>query len=426
MTNTASGGRATAALKAESIAVSIMIAVLGTATAALHACPPEYEYEMACAPPCGPFQSGATGLDINEAGDIVGFATGLCYGERAFIWKAGTPNIQFLPMPAGTTSSRAYGINNKGQIVGVFVNPANPEGSGGFIIDNGVFFDMGTLPGGNWSEAYDVNDDGVAVGWWGNNVVGPSPLAMMWSGLSMTDLTPALGQPSSEASAINNTGAITGFVSAENYLYDGRAFVWDGERLIVLPPAPGAYTSYGTAINDLGQIVGYGTAECNPPARFCSESRGFLWDGSEMISLGSLPGYVRTFPADVNHAQQIVGRLVGQFTEAAFLWKDGQIYKLDDLVPGFDGINIGSGSARAINNAGEIAASVTSAAGSCTVRLTPKPTRLADLDCDGGVGSTDLAILIQDWGAKESLADLDASGSVDARDLGILLGDWDG
>ena len=90
MKNMASGGRPTA----PSAAASIALAVLGTVSAALHACPPEFEYEMACAPPCGPFKSGAVGLDINEAGDIVGFATGLCYGERAFIWKAGTPKTQ--------------------------------------------------------------------------------------------------------------------------------------------------------------------------------------------------------------------------------------------------------------------------------------------------------------------------------------------
>lgn len=405
---------------------STAIAAVALASSTLHACPPEYEYEMACAPPCGTIKSSATALDINEAGDIVGFTTGFCYQEKAFIWKAGTPNLQFLPMPAGTTSSRADAINDSGQIVGVFVNPANPEGSGGFIIDNGVFTGMGTLPGGNWSEAYDINDAGVAVGWWGNTVVGPSPMAMTWTRGVMSDLNPRLGHISSKAYAINDPGTITGYVAQKNYLYDGRAFIWDGRRLIVLPPAPGAYTSYGTAINDLGQIVGYGTAECDPPDRFCTESRGFFWNGSEMISLGSLPGYVRTFPADVNHSRQIVGRLVGQFTYWAFLWEEGQLYKLDDLVPGFDGINIGSGFAQAINDSGQIAAGMTSAAGSCVARLTPKPRRPSDFDCDGSVGPSDLAVLLQEWGERESSADLNGSGQVDAHDLGLLLGDWDG
>jgi probable HAF family extracellular repeat protein len=425
MTNTASGGRSTAVLKAVSIAASIAIAVLGTASAALHGCPPEYEYEMACAPPCGPFKSGAVGLDINEAGDIVGYATGICYGDRAFIWKAGLPSIQFLPMPAGTSQSRAYGINDKGQIVGYYVKSGNA--TKGFMIDNGVFFDMGTLPGGNWSEAYDVNDDGVAVGWWGNNVVGPSPMAMSWQASVMTSLTPMLGQPMSIAYDINGAGAVTGYLSPKNYLYDGRAFILDGKQLTVLPPAPGAHTSTGAAINSHGDVAGWGVADCDPPGEFCIISKAFLWNGTDMISLGALPGFPSIAPSDLNDDQMIVGTMAGQSgVTHAFLWDNGELHKLNDLVIGFDEFTIGTGFVFAINNTGQIAGDVSGAMGVCALRLTPKPRRPADLDCDRSVGASDLAILIQTWGAKDSPADLNGDGSVDAVDLGILLGDWDG
>jgi uncharacterized membrane protein len=384
----------------------------------------EYEYEMACAPPCGAFKSGAVGLDINEAGDIVGFAIGLCYNDRAFIWKAGSPSIQFLPMPAGTSSSRAHGINDKGQIVGVWTHPTHP-GSGGFMIDNGVFIGMGTLPGGNWSEAYDVNDDGVAVGFWGNTIVGPGLLAMSWQDGAMSDLSPLLAEPSSVAYAINDAGWITGFVSPVNYNFDGRAFIWDGTQLTVLPPAPGAYTSFGRAINGLGQVAGWGNADCDPPQKSCLIRRGFFWNGNEMIALGSLPGYPNVRPYGLNDAGQIVGfmdKALGGYS--AFLWETGTLYTLDEITPGFDGVNIGARLAYAINSSGQIAGDVVSAAGGCALRLTPKPRRHADLDCDGSVGASDLAILIQSWGAKDSPADLDRDGGVDAADLGILLGDW--
>lgn len=405
-------------------AASIALAVLWTASAAVHACPPEYEYEMACAPPCGIYKSAAIGLDINEAGDIVGFAIGLCYNDRAFIWKAGSPSIQFLPMPAGTSSSRAHGINDKGQIVGVWTHPTHP-GSGGFMIDNGVFIGMGTLPGGDWSEAYDVNDDGVAVGFWGNTIVGPGLLAMSWQDGAMSDLSPLLAEPSSVAYAINDAGWITGFVSPVNYNVDGRAFLWDGTQLTVLPPAPGAYTSFGRAINGLGQVAGWGNADCDPPQKYCLLRRGFFWNGSEMIALGSLPGYPSVRPYGLNDAGQIVGFMdkeLGGYS--AFLWDTGTLYTLDEITPGLDGVNIGASLAYAINSSGQIAGDVVSAAGGCALRLTPKPRRQADLDCDGSVGASDLAILIQSWGAKDSPADLDRDGGVDAADLGILLGDW--
>jgi hypothetical protein len=48
-----------------------------------------------------------------------------------------------------------------------------------------------------------------------------------------------------------------------------------------------------------------------------------------------------------------------------------------------------------------------------------------DLDGDGLVGATDLAILLGAWGLPGA-ADLDGSGAVGAEDLAILLGAWNG
>ncbi len=48
----------------------------------------------------------------------------------------------------------------------------------------------------------------------------------------------------------------------------------------------------------------------------------------------------------------------------------------------------------------------------------------ADVDADGLVGASDLAILLGEWGQPDSLADLDLNGDVDASDLAILLGAW--
>jgi len=47
-----------------------------------------------------------------------------------------------------------------------------------------------------------------------------------------------------------------------------------------------------------------------------------------------------------------------------------------------------------------------------------------DIDLDGMVGSSDLALLVASWGDDDAAADLDASGEVDVRDLLILLRNW--
>ncbi|MFM7807698.1 MAG: hypothetical protein ACKPEA_07165, partial [Planctomycetota bacterium] len=49
----------------------------------------------------------------------------------------------------------------------------------------------------------------------------------------------------------------------------------------------------------------------------------------------------------------------------------------------------------------------------------------ADLDCDGQVGGSDLAMLLLEFG-NDGPADLDGSGVVDFGDVSILLLDWNG
>jgi hypothetical protein len=56
------------------------------------------------------------------------------------------------------------------------------------------------------------------------------------------------------------------------------------------------------------------------------------------------------------------------------------------------------------------------------LRLTP--ILAEDLDGDGSVGPTDLAVLLSAWGSKGGDADLDGDGSVDATDLARLLSAW--
>ena len=49
----------------------------------------------------------------------------------------------------------------------------------------------------------------------------------------------------------------------------------------------------------------------------------------------------------------------------------------------------------------------------------------ADLDCNGSVGASDLALLLGSWGScAECEADLNDDGEVGASDLAILLGSW--
>jgi hypothetical protein len=49
-----------------------------------------------------------------------------------------------------------------------------------------------------------------------------------------------------------------------------------------------------------------------------------------------------------------------------------------------------------------------------------------DVNCDGVVGSQDIAMILSDWGVLSTFkrTDLNADGVVDSRDITILLSNW--
>ena len=62
----------------------------------------------------------------------------------------------------GGTSSRAYAINDRGQVVGEAMTASGDTHA--FLFANRVMTDLGTLPGGNFSIAKGINKRGQVVG----------------------------------------------------------------------------------------------------------------------------------------------------------------------------------------------------------------------------------------------------------------------
>jgi probable HAF family extracellular repeat protein len=105
----------------------------------------------------------------------------------------------------GGSSSRAYGINDAGQIVG-WSYPAGDAAPHAFLWQNGTMTDLGTL-GGSFSLAYGINDAGQVVGY--SNTAG-NDHAFLWQNGTMMDLG-TLGGSFSVAYGINDAGQVVGW-----------------------------------------------------------------------------------------------------------------------------------------------------------------------------------------------------------------------
>lgn len=283
-------------------------------------------------------------------------------------------------LPHSTPLSRAWGINRGGDVVGMsyvlvdgrthhraFLKPAG-----------GVMEDLGTLPGGHFSEAFDINDGGDVVGQSavvinGNalsrafrkraggameelgalyifgysvarginnsgDVVGVSAATWQTShaflkraGGVMEDLGVLPGGNRSEAWDINDAGDVVGTSST---LVDGilrnRAFLKRaGGVMEDLGVVPDGVQSYGRAINNAGDVVGVSEVVVNGVA----QTRGFLKRAGEpMVSLGVPPGGNHVDAWDINDAGHITGIaefiVDGRTRPRAFIWIEGAWYDL--------------------------------------------------------------------------------------------------
>ncbi|MHC4415150.1 MAG: dockerin type I domain-containing protein [Planctomycetota bacterium] len=394
--------------------------------------PPQYEVAIIQAPECPIFGFPPTlGFGLNELGDVVGYhwQCGIDNWGRydAFVWTE-TSGLVTLGRLPGFREASALDLNVQAQIVGYL----REEGTFlrfAALWQEGEIIELGTLPGGNWSEALAINNKAQVVGSWGNTITGdPASSVFLWEDGEMTDLGPLLGTSRSGAFDINDAGKVTGWMGYSPFI-DAHAFILDNGVVTDLGPIPGGSTSQGKGINDLGDVVGDGVVP--DPDWPVVVWRPFLWRDGQMTDLGTLPGERRCLANDVNNARQVVGwcdHYPEDSGKTGFIWQDGVMTELDDLVPPELGIHISY--VWAINEAGQISGGAGHPTfGSVAILLTPIGGPLGDLNGDGIVGVADLLLLLAAWGPcpdppDDCPADLNGDGTVNIADLLILLANW--
>ena len=260
---------------------------------------------------------GAMPQDINKWGEIVGTMENSRTGRIiGFIQKDDTPR-ELIPS-LRDQNYRAWGINDKGQVVGDVI---------------------GAVP---WDWLYGFLWDDVTM--------------------TMTVLTHPDTSKRVLPMRINNNSEIVGSIQAPGI--GPQAFSWKSGGFTLLPSFPRgrwnpqAYGSLATGINDLGQIIGTAVDTLIHGTDTTAVTRPAFWPSASSAPINLTPdqwyGYLYTGDAarDINNRSEVVGSYLNG--SRAYIWTpQGGFKDLNDILPPGTGwvLNIAS----AINNKGQIA-----------------------------------------------------------------------
>lgn len=289
---------------------------------------------------------------INNAGQVVGHATLVSETAHAFLYTSGS----LLDLGTlGGDSSTAAAVNDLGQIVGESTLAGNTIAHA-FLYSAAVMQDLGTLPGGINSSATDINAFAVIVGTSEVPAVnGFTGHAFRYTNGTMQDLGTLGSGPTSEAGGpigssaygVNDLGHVVGNSGFDND--ENHGFLYTGQVMQDLGTMIGP-ESNALAINNAGQIVG--------TSKIVNSSEGndhaVLYENGIWLDLGSLGGD-QSEARSINAYGDVVGWSTISLQDSSshlFVYKDGIMYDLNDLIPSNPGWELLQGNG--INDAGQI------------------------------------------------------------------------
>jgi probable HAF family extracellular repeat protein len=279
---------------------------------------------------------------------VTGAATTSSNVQHAFVGSfGGLSDLGTLP---GGSYSQGFAVNSAGAVAGSsevavvhFMGgvPVIQIETHAFLSSGGQMQDLGTLPGGHYSAAYGLGGTGEVVG--AADAGGGIIHAFMSAGGKPSDLG-TLGGMASQANAVNDAGQITGW--ANTSFGATHAFRSGGAgQLHDLGTLAGDIASYGTAINALGQVVGYSVASDGTSRAFITDAFGTM----RPLGGGSTVAY------GINSPGAAVGEIdLGGGLSHAVLWdSSGTLFDLNQFLSPSSGWTLES--ARGINDMGQIA-----------------------------------------------------------------------
>lgn len=223
----------------------------------------------------------AYATSINNSGVIVGYAFTASWAVRAVQFGSSTTDL--FPGAPASAQQVAWAINDAGAVAGAY-------GNHGFLYENGVLVDIGSLPGLTFSVGYAINASGQIAGGAGNGGQSVTNRGFIWTDGVMTNLGLPTGETSAAIAgveAINDSGWVTGqwqrYVGGTSQ--NRRSFLWhDGIMSDITPSFITTGFADALDINNWGQVVGSGKKTQGA----ANDSVGFLWDNGTAYDLDTL------------------------------------------------------------------------------------------------------------------------------------------
>ncbi len=231
-------------------------------------------------------------------------------------------NLTDLGALSGYAYSRAYGINNKGQVVGQVAKLEPQLEAHAVLWDANKVEDIAVPEGLEYSTAHGINDAGQIVGGaeiqnygsHGFNFMGLKDQAYFWQDGKMTALSPE----TSHAYALNNRGQVAGELGSS-------AAVWEKNECTILAKSPDFLRTSARAINTGGQVAGEGLNKEG-------KRQALFWSNGKLQPLGTLPDDDQSIATALNDKGTVVGTSGknNSYEDLPFIWKKG---KMDMLTP---------------------------------------------------------------------------------------------
>jgi probable HAF family extracellular repeat protein len=303
--------------------------------------------------------SSSWGMFINSSGDVSGCSdtsnsiTNVCNWispGSAFFWSSSGGMQPIEPLP-GDDFSTGFFISDSKQVVGSSCNLSDCIGHGFlWTYSTNQTIDLGTLKGGNYSDADQINSKGIIVG---ESAVNNGVDGVLWTPIGngkyqIHDIGFLAGAPYTYPYSINNKNQVVGNAYFNNVIYHaciwGKTTGWKD-----LGTLSGGTVSLADWINDDGVSVGQSNSIKYP------NGVAILWLPSGKIHIiGTLPGGTSSFGGYISDTNVVVGEsTIANGDTHAFIWSQAKgMQDLNNLIPQNSGWDLNHASA--MNSLGQI------------------------------------------------------------------------